>query len=212
MKNILTATLLSGAAMLALPAFAAPVNGTEWDDLSRLQIRARAIGVLPDVSSTVNAGGEVDAGDAFAPEVDLSYFISDEFAVEVIAATTQHSLEHNALGDLGNTWILPPTVTLQYHPMRNEKFSPYVGAGINYSYFYGENSAKGNGITDIDIEGGFGYALQVGADYWIDEHWGLNADVKKLYLNVDAKANNGTVRADIDLDPWIVGVGVSYRF
>ncbi len=89
-------------------------------------------------------------------------------------------------------------------------FSPYVGAGINYSYFYGEES--GAGFTDLDVEGGVGVALQVGSDIWINENWGLNFDVKKLFLNVDGTLNNGGVRADIDLDPWIVGAGVSFRF
>ena len=34
--------------------------------------------------------------------------------------------------------VLPPTVTLQYHFTPEQKFSPYVGAGLNYSFFYGE--------------------------------------------------------------------------
>jgi outer membrane protein len=49
-------------------------------------------------------------------------------------------------------------------------------------------------------------------DYALDEHWALNADVKKVYHNVDAKVNGGAVTADVDLDPWIFGVGVGYRF
>ncbi|MBP7763462.1 MAG: OmpW family protein, partial [Alphaproteobacteria bacterium] len=37
-------------------------------------------------------------------------------------------------------------------------------------------------------------------------------DVKKLWLDVDASLNNGAIQADVDMDPWIVGAGVSYRF
>ena len=56
------------------------------------------------------------------------------------------------------------------------------------------------------------YAFQAGTDYWLDNHWGLNFDVKKLYLNVDASVNSGGVRANVDLDPWIVGAGIAYHF
>jgi outer membrane protein len=76
--------------------------------------------------------------------------------------------------------------------------------------FYGEETGKG--FTDLDVDGGVGYAAQAGFDYWLNDNWGLNLDVKKIWLDVDASLNNGTIRADVDLDPWIVGAGVSYRF
>lgn len=201
-------------ALLATAATARSVHGAEWDAPERFQLRGRLIGVLPDEDSTVSVGGKAHAGNALTPELDLSYYLSDHFSAELIAATSQHSLSHSAAGDLGRTWILPPTVTIQYHPRPHEKFSPYVGAGLNYSFFYGENAANGNGVTALDVDGGLGYALQAGADYWISEHWGMNLDVKKLFLNVDAdmRVGGAPVSADIDLDPWIVGAGVAYRF
>ncbi|HEX2753597.1 MAG TPA: OmpW family outer membrane protein [Alphaproteobacteria bacterium] len=54
--------------------------------------------------------------------------------------------------------------------------------------------------------------MQAGLDYKLDDHWMLNVDVKKIYLNTDVSVNNGAVTADVDLDPWVFGVGVGYRF
>lgn len=51
-----------------------------------------------------------------------------------------------------------------------------------------------------------------GFDYWLNDRWGVNFDVKKIFLNIDAESNNGAITADIDLDPWIVGADVAYRF
>lgn len=99
---------------------------------------------------------------------------------------------------------------MQYHFTPKQAFSPYVGAGLNYSLFYGEKA--GTGFSDLNIDPSVGVAAQAGFDYWMNDHWGLNMDVKKLWLNVDASLNNGAVKADVDLDPWIVGAGVSYRF
>jgi outer membrane protein len=208
MKKFTALTLL--AATMLSPAAHARDLGEGWLAKERFQIRARAVGVLPDENSTVNIGGDASVGDAITPELDLTYFITPKIALEAIAATAQHSLTYTGDAHLGNTWILPPTVTLQYHFTPDNMFSPYLGAGVNYSYFYGEDS--GDGFSDLEVEGGFGFALQAGADFWINENWGLNLDVKKIFLNVDGKLNDGDIRADIDLDPWLVGAGVSYRF
>ena len=197
----------------ALTAVSMPAQAKDLGDAfskERFQIRLRVIGVAPDDDSSVNIGGKTDVSTETVPEIDFTYFFTENIAAELIAATAKHEISHSAAGDLGDAWILPPTLTLQYHFMPNKQFSPYVGAGINYSYFYGEDEAAG--FTDLEVDGGFGTALQVGADYWINDNWGLNVDVKKLYLNIDGKLNNGAVRADIDLDPWIIGAGAAYRF
>lgn len=111
---------------------------------------------------------------------------------------------------MGSAWILPPTLTAQYHFQPDETFSPYVGAGINYSIFYNEQADPA--FNNLEVDGGVGVALQAGFDYWLDDHWGLNFDVKKLWLEVDGKLNDSAITTEIDLDPVIVGAGVSYRF
>lgn len=208
--------LLAGVALLGTSelALAKDLGDGPWAK-ERFQIRARAIGVLPDDGGHTAIGGSPDVDNAYVPEVDLTYFLTQNIALELIAATSNHDvkLKGSALGDLdlGDTWILPPTLTLQYHFTPDNKFSPYIGAGINYTLPYSEDAA-GGAITDLEVDGSFGYALQVGADYWLTDNWGLNLDVKKLWLDVDASVNNGAVKGEVELDPWIVGVGVSYRF
>lgn len=210
MKN----ALLFGLSLAAIAmATSTPVMARELGDYlskERFQLRARVLGVLPDDDSTVNIGGNADVGDAVTPEVDVTYFFTPNIAAELIAATAQHSITYTGDAHLGNTWILPPTLTLQYHFTPDSNFSPYIGAGVNYSMFYGEETGKG--FTDLEVDGGFGFAAQAGFDYWLNDHWGLNLDVKKIWLDVDASLNNNTIRADVDLDPWVVGAGVSYRF
>jgi len=184
--------------------------GDSYLSKERFQIRARVIGVAPDDDSSVNISGKTDVSTEVVPEVDFTYFITEHIAAELIAATAKHNIKHSSAGDLGDAWILPPTLTLQYHFTPDNAFSPYVGAGINYSYFYAEDA--NSAFTDLEVDGGFGTALQVGTDYWLNDHWGLNIDVKKIFLNIDGKLNNGAVRADIDLDPWVIGAGAAYRF
>ena len=50
-------------------------------------------------------------------------------------------------------------------------------------------------------------------DYAIAAPWSLNVDVKKLWVNTGVKANVGSpLKADVDINPWIFGVGLRYRF
>lgn len=208
LKRTSLACTALGLLMLTQPASAQDQSNI-WAK-ENWQIRVRAIDVIPDVDSSVNIGGEVDADNAVVPELDISYFFTNHIAAELILATSKHDMDYTGNVDLGDAMILPPTLTLQYHFTPDQAFSPYVGAGVNYSMFYNEDAAAG--FTDLNVDNGFGLALQAGFDYWLDEHWGLNADVKKIFLNVDATLNNGAIRADVDLDPWVVGAGVSYRF
>lgn len=76
--------------------------------------------------------------------------------------------------------------------------------------FYGEES--GRSITSIDYGDSVGPALQAGIDYKIDEKYSLNLDIKKIWINTDVKINGGAIRADVDLDPWVIGAGIGYTF
>lgn len=203
-----------GAGILALSVCAAMATEAEAGEKSPWQLRGRLITVQPDEDSSISPiGGEVDVDGSVVPELDISYFFNDHVAAELILAVTPHDVkaEGTSLGnvDLGDVWLLPPTLTVQYHFTPEKQFRPYVGAGLNYTIFFDEDAGA---MSDIDYDNGVGYALQAGFDYGIDEHWAFNADLKKLYLNTDVSINNGAVTADVDLDPWIFGIGATYRF
>lgn len=177
-------------------------------------IRARALGVIPDESSTITpVGGKAEIDSSVVPEVDVSYFFTPNIAVELIAATTPHDVtaRGTSLGDVdvGNAWLLPPTLTLQYHFTGLDGFKPYVGAGVNYTIFYHEDAGV---LSDVDYKNSFGGALQAGVDIPVQDNWMLNLDVKKVFIDTEARFNGGTVRADVDIDPWLVGAGIGYRF
>jgi outer membrane protein len=212
--------MITGTAFLALflgifstlPASAQEFKPKEAGDFL---IRLRGIGVLPEEDSELTVDGneipgEATVDDTFVPELDISYFFTDNLALELILATSRHDVE--ALGaDLGEVQLLPPTLTLQYHFLPQERFSPYLGAGINYTVFFDEEEGA---ASSIDYEDSFGFALQAGIDYALSGNWSLNFDVKKVFLDTDVETTVGVnnIEADVDIDPWIIGIGVGYRF
>ncbi len=204
MKRI---SLLCGSALLAVIGFTnsgfAAENNEKW------LIRVRSIYVAPSESSNVSIGGKANVDNKVVPEVDVSYFFTSNIALELIAATSKHNVKLNHGTNLGDVWLLPPTLMLQYHFTDVKYVKPYVGAGVNYTHFYNSNAGDLNSVHYKDSLGG---ALQAGVDVPIKNNWYFNFDVKKIWINSDVKFNDGAVRASVDINPWVVGTGIGYRF
>ncbi|WP_440066748.1 OmpW/AlkL family protein [Tenacibaculum discolor] len=188
---------------------------TKTNDFKKWQARFRWVSVLPNESATIGTiGGDVEIGKSFIPELDFTYYFTENIAAELILGTANHDVKavNTALGNvnLGDVWLLPPTLTLQYHFNIND-FKPYVGAGVNYTIFY---NADPGAVVDVDYENGFGYALQLGFDYDLDDTWFLNVDAKYIGLSTDVSVNAGiaTVPAEVDINPLLIGFGIGMRF
>jgi outer membrane protein len=222
-------TLFAGAVVGALAfSFAAHAQTSPpWDlntapvgkAANTFMLRARAIGVIPlnSSSSVSTIGGTVSATAQAAPEVDLSYFLTDNIAFELIAASTRHnvSVHGSVLGsvDVGSVWVLPPTLTAQYHFFPHERFSPYLGVGLNVSWFYATQPANPP-VTHWSMGNSVGAAIQAGFDYNFSGHWFANFDVKQIFLhsNASVDALGTTVKASTWLNPLVIGAGIGYRF
>jgi len=215
-------TILLGAAAVGA-VISAPVQAAQGDVL----VRVRGIMVVPNErSGSVLPGfpGEkVKVDNSVMPEVDLTYMASDHIGFELIAATTKHSASGRsgttgAIGRLASTWVLPPTLTAQYHFLPDGKVRPYVGAGVNYTLFYNEKASdalKGAvGPTRVHMSDSFGWAAQAGVDVDLTDRIFLNLDVK--YIDMDTTARLSTTAAGVQtvrvhLDPLVFGVGIGMK-
>ncbi len=209
-------TAATFAAVIATPAQA---EQGDW------LLRGRAILVAPTEDSSgiepTFPNDEVSVSNSFAPEVDVTYFATKNIAFELIAATTKHDIGGKGglkpIGKLADTWVLPPTLTVQYHLIPDGKMRPYVGAGINYTIFYGEDASsdlnRAIGDTDVDLDSSFGFALQAGMDFDLNEKIFLNLDVKYLDIDTEAKLTTGALinRVDVDINPIVFGVGLGMK-
>lgn len=222
-----TKTLLLAA--VAFAAFAAPTlalaqtasaAAVAWEAPKKgdVLLTGRVTDVFSQADNAIttaagaDSGLKVDVGDSVMPTLGFTYFLTDHLAIEAILGTTRHEIRaQGGAADVAvhETWVLPPVVTLQYRPLTQGRFSPYVGAGVNYMLFY---NGKDKSNFKVDLKDGFGYALQTGADIGIQGPWSLNLDVKKVWFNTDASINDGALKSSVDLDPWVASVGVSRKF
>ncbi|WP_205479185.1 OmpW/AlkL family protein [Sphingomonas arenae] len=203
---------------------AAPAHAEAGDIL----LRARAIAVAPQEDSSgitpAFSSEEVKVSTSFAPEVDITYMATDNIGFELIAATTKHKVSGKtgttgSIGKLASTWVLPPTLTAQYHFNPKGKVRPYVGVGVNYTLFYSEKASDGLeaavGNTDVKLDSSFGLAAQVGLDVAITDRVFLNLDAKYIDIDTDARlatAAAGTQRVKVSIDPLVFGIGIGTKF
>ena len=200
MKGYPTKLLAAAACAASLVALPAAAQDTKW------MARVRAIDVEPNASSSLDG---LNVEGQWTGELDFTYFFTKNIAAELILATTKHEVTLNG-ASLGDVWVLPPTLLLQYHFTDLGAFKPYVGGGLNVTWFYDVNLNAGPAKLTVDSTS-VGGALQVGLDYAIAKNWVLNADVKYIWMSTDVYAGGGTL-TDLKINPWVYGIGVGYRF
>jgi outer membrane protein len=95
----------------------------------------------------------------------------------------------------------------QYHFTPGASYSPYVGAGLNFTLF-----------SNVDIPGldvkktSIGAALQVGVDIPLKDGMSLNIDLKKVFMKTDVTDTAGTYVTTLKVDPMLIGVGLGWKF
>lgn len=224
MKNAYLALAASVCALsLAAPAAA--------QDAGSVQIKGFVTGVLPDgeieevLTDQIGlaAGSQTRATDSYVPTVAIEYFLSPSISFETICCVTPHDVRGAGALDgaelIDNAIILPATVTAKYHFDLGGGFKPYLGAGPTYFMIFSEDvgaDATALGVTDVDLSDELGFVLQGGFDVPLnDRGLGLSADAKRYFVGTTATFNAGNtvaLQSEHALDPWVVSVGLAYRF
>ena len=204
MHQLLKATALGIALSAALPATAQQAAEGNW------LIRGRAVSVDFEngQSKTVKAL-DIKADDRWIPELDITYFFTKNIATELVLTYPQNVDIKMGSQKIGTIKALPPSLLLQYHFTELGAFKPYVGAGVNYTYFSKRDNIL-DGAASVERDS-WGLVGQLGFDYSFNKNWSLNVDVKYVQMQTDVFLGS-TKLGKLDLNPVTWGVGVGYRF
>lgn len=226
-KSLFTASLLALA--IAAPMAQAYQAGD-------IIVRAGAITVDPHESSgdiwvgalnTDVAGTKATLDSDTQLGLNFAHMLTSNLGIELLAATPfSHDVGVQGMpggfaglnGKLGELKHLPPTLSLVYYPLdANSAFQPYVGAGINYTWFFDtklSSEAEGKGFSGLDMKDSWGLAAQVGMDYMLTDNIMLNAQVR--YIDIETTGTThilgDKVKVDVDVDPFVYMVGLGYKF
>lgn len=189
----------------ALAVFAASLAGPlSLQAVSPWSVRVAAA-YLQTVDHSDNAV-RVDIEDKLIPEFDVSYAFNSHWSADLVLTIPQeHEVKVNG-AKAGTFKHLPPTLLAKYNFSPIGNFTPYIGAGVNFTLIFDEDLG-GAKLDNYSI----GPAGQVGFDYKLTERWAINVDVKRAMLRTDVKSSGNTI-TEARLDPWIYSAGFRYQF
>lgn len=226
-------TSLLTASLLTLAIAAPMAHAHQAGDII---VRAGAITVDPQESSgdiwvgaldTNVAGTKATLNSDTQLGLNFAYMLTNNIGIELLAATPfSHDVGVKGMpgafaglnGNLGELKHLPPTLSVVYYPLDSSSaFQPYVGAGINYTWFFDtelSSEAQDKGFSGLDMKDSWGLAAQVGMDYMLTDSIMLNAQVR--YIDIDTTGTThilgDKVKVDVDVDPFVYMVGLGYKF
>lgn len=244
--SIASALLIQGQAHAWEPGtfFVRAGAATVAPDESSDPIAVPALGGVGAYDGSPIAGTGVSIDNNTQLGLTATYMFTGSWGVELLAATP---FTHDITADLGGlgkvaageATHLPPSLSAIWYPFGSaERAKPYVGAGLTYVAFIDRSvnstleaglSGVANAVTGVDVglaspvplkmdlDNTVTYSLTAGLDYELNDKWHLNATVRYVDLQTDAKISNdalGTVITidDINIDPFVYQINIGYRF
>ncbi len=199
-KKLAALTLSTALVALAAPAFAQSQG--DWTV-------GVGVGYLdPKSDNGTLAGFDAEIDSDTRPIFTVEYFVQDNLGIELLASTPyKHDVTLGGSVDAGSVKHLPPTLSLNYHFPTNSVWKPYVGAGLNYTIFFEEDSPLG----DLDLDNSFGVSLQAGLDYMVTEKGAVRLNVRWFDIDSDVKLDGNNI-GTAEIDPFLIGLSYVHRF
>jgi len=161
---------------------------------------------------------ELDVEHGVGFEMSVTRMFTDHWALEFMAtAPTEHDLKYEhgktleGLGWVGSVDRTTLMLNAQYHFNPAGRFQPYLGAGVQYSFFSGEKAFGPLEGSTLRLNDSIGPGIQVGLDAFLSERVFLNVDFR--YLGMDSKLKvDGIKITDVELTPFAWALHVGYLF
>jgi outer membrane protein len=198
------------AAVLASGLFAGAVQAYEAGDWV---VRGGLYGVFPKSDNlSLGPGADLDVDDGYSLGFNITYMINPNIGVELLGALPfKHDISLTGAGDVAETKHLPPTISVQYHFMPGGTVHPYVGLGLNYTTFFSEETKGALQGASLKLDDSWGLAGQLGIDIDVAPNWFVNADLRYINIESDAKLNGEGI-GTVEINPWVFGLNVGTRF
>lgn len=169
-------------------------------------VKVGASQVRPDVSSDL----KIDVSDEVNLTGSIEYELMPNVIGEVLLAVPfTHDVEDATGQKVGSFKHLPPTVSVKYNLPSTAGFTPYVGAGLNYTFVFDEKLSSGQKLKGDDS---FGFSAVAGVGYqYPNSPWGVALDVR--YINIESDLTiDGVDKGTLKVDPTVVSLSASYKY
>ena len=154
--------------------------------------------------------------DAKGDAITFNHFwtrsLSTEFAIHSVRSKAGIDIDGERVLSAGRLKLRPVTADVQWHFLRDSRFSPYVGAGLAYVIADDLSSEDFDlaGIGRVEIDNEVTWNANVGLNIWVYRSFGVALDANYIALETDSKAATGSEK--LKLNPLMISAGVKVRF
>lgn len=217
-KHVINAPILKTLAIVAALS-AGPVAFAQDGTTATTPHRFNAtIGYAQSVTNSnpgTVAGSAAHMDGGGAATLSGSWFFHDNFAVELWGSASKFEQDVDlANGGRGSVKQQPIAVSAQYHfGQASQPIRPYVGLGYYQANIDDEDfDPTVAGGQHVGFGSPNGPIATVGADFNITDRWFARADARYMTGDADVRIAGQDTGEQLQLDPWIVGVGIGTRF
>lgn len=174
-------------------------------------VRVGAHVVDPQSNNGTLAGMRTTISKDTKPTESIEYMLTPAIGIDALAAIPfRHEVRLNGY-KAASTKQLPPVIGVNYHFLRDQPISPFVGVGVNFTRFF---SSRGEGVLSgdhVSIANSWGAAAHAGIDIALSPRWLVMADLRWIDIRSDVHVNGVNV-GKAKVDPLAYGLSVGYRF
>jgi outer membrane protein len=206
------------AAMVLVP-LSAVAQSHPW------QARLDLTSVRPhDTSSTLSGtSSSMDVGSGSGLELAINYTFLPEWAVELEFDRARLDLDVASPGTApmkaGEATLGVATLAFQYRIFTVGRFHPYLGVGAHLATLSGFSASQelvASNVAGLSFSRSVSLTALAGVDYEVSESFSVNADVRFHNVATDVTptllGGGSWESLRVDVDPWVLAIGVAYRF
>jgi len=242
MKKIYKKMLVAGAAMALAGVAQAQSAGSNMVSFGWMRIMPTghsefltvdSIGGMPLGVQKPNTGATIDSADTLG--LTFAHYFTDNISAEfVFGVPPTHNVSgdrgYEKYGKLGEVRQWSPAVVAKWHFFdAKTKFRPFVGLGVNYTWFTDEkvtnqafikNEFLGIGTSmSASAKSSWNPVFTAGANYAVTDNWFVGFSVSYVPIATTASftttlANGAQIQSHtkIKIDPVVTYLSVGYRF
>lgn len=216
----------AGSNIISLGWFRVMPNSSA-DPLTVDSINGRPVGMVRP-----NTGADIETADTVG--LAFAHFFTDNISADFIAGIPpKHDVkgtgDYAQYGKLGSVRQWSPALLVKYHFFEAKaKFRPYVGLGVNYTWFTDETISNQDFVNhafgipgarmSASADSSWNPVFNIGANYAINDNWFVGLSVS--YVPVSTRATFTTQAAGvtivshtkIKIDPVVTFLSVGYKF
>lgn len=203
-----------------------------YEDEGRLLFKVRGYGIvasgkqknLPTPTSANPVSVSPLIGNGYGADTATTIFFNDNMAAELSLGIDVLGIKSTALSNIANNYngttstnskrrnlfMVPLTLTAQYHIAPFGAIRPYVGAGYHGAYVFSR-------IKEFKANNSHGAVAQIGIDFVAKDDTLITLDVRQFLRTTKIKykgsvTGGNSVSSKVKINPLVISAGIGFMF